>query len=61
MSKATTRQRVECLQGWMNSVIKKQPQVKKRIVHTSTTSLDEVMRDALDSVQGMIDLVDYDF
>ena len=47
MSKATTRQRVECLQGWMNSVIKKQPQVKKRIVHASTTSLDEVMRDAL--------------
>jgi len=47
MSKSTTRQKVECLQGWMNHVIKKQPQVKKRIVHTSTISLDEVMRDAL--------------
>jgi hypothetical protein len=47
MSKSTTRQKVECLQGWMNSVIKKQPQVKKRIVHASTTSLDDALREAL--------------
>ena len=47
MSKSTTRQKVECLQGWMNSVIKKQPLVKKRIVHASTTSLDDAIREAL--------------
>jgi len=46
MSKTSTRQRVECLQGWMNSLGKKSP-VKQRVVRESKVSLDQIMRDAL--------------
>jgi len=46
MSKSTTRQKVECLQGWMNS-LGKNPIVNKRIVHEAKVSLDQIMRDAL--------------
>jgi len=43
MSKNTAKQRAECMQGWLASVKRQQP-VKKRIVHESKISLDEILR-----------------
>ena len=43
MSKNTAKQRAECMQGWLASVKRPQP-IKKRIVHESKISLDEIMR-----------------
>lgn len=41
MSKSTTRQKVECLQGWLNRLPKK-PLIKTRV---EKTSLDQIVRE----------------
>jgi len=44
MSKNTAKQRAECLLGWLKT-LKITPTVKKRIVHESKISLDEILRE----------------
>ena len=43
MSKNTAKQRAECMQGWLATVKRPQP-IKKRILHESKISLDEILR-----------------
>jgi hypothetical protein len=43
MSKNTAKQRAECMQSWLASVKRPQP-IKRRIVHESKISLDEILR-----------------
>ena len=44
MSKNTAKQRTECMQGWLTSLKRPQQPIKKRIVHESKISLDEILR-----------------
>jgi hypothetical protein len=44
MSKSTTRQKVECMQGWL-ATLKRKPITKVRHVRESKISLDEILRE----------------
>jgi hypothetical protein len=45
MSKSTTRQRVETLQGWLAFITRTTPKKTTRVSHESKPSLDQIMRE----------------